>query len=262
MRLITHFVSMLLVLVWSATATVRASQAETPIYSYRIVAKYPHDPNAFTQGLLFENGFLYESTGRRGQSSVRKVRLETGAVLQKLDLPAAVFGEGLAERGNQLLVLTWTSNIGYVLDRSGLAVTGTFSYPGEGWGLTSSPDTLFMSDGSSRIRLLDPESLQERARIEVTDRGAPVARLNELEWVKGEIFANVWETDRIARIDPKSGKVVGWIDLAGLNGKSVVFDKGDAVLNGIAYDSAKDRLFVTGKLWPELYEIKLIPKSH
>jgi len=253
---------MLLVLVWSTTATSQTSRSEIPIYSYRIVAKYPHDPHAFTQGLIFENGFLYESTGLRAQSSVRKVRLETGAVLQKLDLPVAVFGEGLADRGNQLLVLTWTSNIGYVLDRAGLAVTGTFAYSGEGWGLTSSPDTIFMSDGSSRIRLLDPKSLQERARIEVTDRGAPVVRLNELEWVKGEIFANVWQTDRIARIDPKSGKVVGWIDLAGLDGTPVVFNKGDAVLNGIAYDSTRDRLFVTGKLWPALYEIKLIRKSH
>jgi glutaminyl-peptide cyclotransferase len=261
MRLTTHFVSMLLVLVWSTTAAGQASQGEIPISSYRIVAKYPHDPNAFTQGLIFQNGSLYESTGRHGQSSVRKVRLETGAVLQKLDLPATVFGEGLTHRGNQLLVLTWTSNVGYVLDRAGLAITGTFSYPGEGWGLTSSPDTIFMSDGSSSIRLLDPKSLQERARIEVTDRGAPVVRLNELEWVKGELFANVWQTDRIARIDPKSGNVLGWIDLTGLNGTSVLF-RGDAVLNGIAYDSKSDRLFVTGKLWPELYEIKLVPKSH
>ena len=262
MRLTTLFVSMLLALVWSATTAGQASQRETPVYSYRIVAKYPHDANAFTQGLIFENGFLYESTGLRGQSSVRKVRLETGAVLRKLDLPVAVFGEGLTERGNQLLVLTWTSNMGYVVERSDLAVTGSFSYLGEGWGLTSSPDTIFMSDGSSRIRLLDPASLQERARLEVADRGAPVVRLNELEWVKGEIFANVWKTDRIARIDPKSGKVVGWIDLTGLNGKSVAFDKDNAVLNGIAYDSTRDRLFVTGKLWPELYEIKLVPKSH
>jgi glutamine cyclotransferase len=258
MRRITCFVSMLLVSVSGAAAT----QSETPVYTYRVVAKYPHDPNAFTQGLIYEDGFLYESTGLNGQSSVRKVRLETGEVLQKLDLPAAVFGEGLTERGNQLLVLTWTSNIGYVLDRAGFAVKGTFSYPGEGWGLTRSADTIFMSDGSSRIRLLDPESLRERGRIEVTDRGTPVVRLNELEWVKGEIYANVWQTDRIARIDPKSGKVLGWIDLAGVNGKSVVFEKGNAVLNGIAYDSAKDRLFVTGKLWPELYEIKLVRKSH
>jgi glutamine cyclotransferase len=132
MQLTPHFVSMLLVLVWSTTATGQSSQRETPIYSYRIVAKYPHDPNAFTQGLIFEDGFLYESTGLHAQSSVRKVRLETGAVLQKLDLPGAVFGEGLTERGNQLLVLTWTSNIGYVLDRAGLAVAGTFTYPGEG----------------------------------------------------------------------------------------------------------------------------------
>jgi glutamine cyclotransferase len=252
---------MLLVLAWSTTAAGQASQGEIPVYSYRIVAKYPHDSRAFTQGLLFQDGFLYESTGRHGESSVRKVRLETGEVLQKLDLPAAVFGEGLARRGDQLLALTWTSNVGYVLDRAKLAITGTFNYPGEGWGLTSSPDTIFMSDGSSRIRVLDPKSLQERARIDVTARGAPVVRLNELEWVNGEILANIWQTDTIARIDPKSGKVLGWIDLAGLDGRSVMFNKGDAVLNGIAYDSKKDRLFVTGKLWPSVYEIKLIPKS-
>jgi glutamine cyclotransferase len=260
MRLITRFMSTLSVLLLLTTATAKTSPTDIPIYTYRVVARYPHDPKAFTQGLIFKNGFLYESTGLRGQSTVRKVRLETGEVVQKVDLPFTVFGEGLTDRGEQLLVLTWTSNIGYILDRAGLAVTGTFAYAGEGWGLTRSPDTIFMSDGSAYVRLMDPQSLQERGRIQVTDRGTPVARLNELEWVKGEIFANVWQTDRIARIDPKSGNVVGWIDLTGLDGKSVLFNRGDAVLNGIAYDSARDRLFVTGKLWPEIYEIKLIRK--
>ena len=236
-----------------------AAHAAAPVQSYRVVARYPHDPQAFTQGLLFKDGYLYESTGLNGQSSVRKVELSSGRVLQRTDLPASVFGEGMTDRGQQLLVLTWTSGVGFVFDLPGFAPAGQFAYPGEGWGLTRSADTVYMSDGSAQIRLLDPKTLQERSRLRVSDGGRPVDQLNELEWVKGEIYANVWQTDRIARIDPNSGKVLGWIDLSGLLREHGRSTRGADVLNGIAYDARGDRLFVTGKLWPDLFEIQLLP---
>lgn len=220
-----------------------------------------HDSLAFTQGLIWKDGHLYESTGLNGRSSLRKVKLENGQVLQRRDLPAEVFGEGLTDRGEQLLMLTWTNGRGYVFDRGDFSPAGTFAYAGEGWGLTRSADTVYMSDGSAQLRLLDPATLRERSRIQVTDNGRAVDQLNELEWVKGEIYANVWQTDLIARIDPKTGRVRGWIDLSGLlqgHGTSV---RGSDVLNGIAYDAKGDRLFVTGKLWPNLFQIELVPPA-
>ncbi|WP_064746822.1 glutaminyl-peptide cyclotransferase [Lysobacter antibioticus] len=251
----------------AATAAQAPSRA-APVWSYKVVARYPHDPGAFTQGLIFRDGFLYESTGLNGRSTVRKVKLDTGEVVQRASLPASVFGEGLTdrqtERGRQLLVLTWTSRAGYILDMGSFATAGTFSYPGEGWGLTRSQDTVYLSDGSAQIRLLDPKTLKERGRIEVREGGRPVEQLNELEWVKGEIYANVWQTDRIVRIDPKSGRVLGWIDLSGLlsrHGSGGSGGRGADVLNGIAYDAARDRLFVTGKWWPDLFEIKPVPPA-
>jgi glutamine cyclotransferase len=229
-----------------------------PVYSYKVVATYPHDPQAFTQGLIFRGGFLYESTGLNGRSSVRKVELATGRVVHKADLPAEVFGEGMVDRGQQVVVLTWTNGVGFVLNLPDFDPAGTFRYPGEGWGLTRSADTLYMSDGTAQIRLLDPQTFKERSRIQVSDEGRPVAQLNELEWVKGELYANIWQSDRIARIDPKTGNVLGWIDLSGLLAKHGRSTRGADVLNGIAYDPARDRLFVTGKLWPDLFEIKLV----
>ena len=231
----------------------------TPQYTYRVVNTYPHDRTAFTQGLEYRDGFLYEGTGITGRSSVRKVDLTTGRVLQNFDVPQPFFGEGITLVGNQIIELTWQSQTGFVYDKSNFRVLGNFQYPGEGWGLTNDGKQIYMSDGSSQIRVWDPVTLKEVRRITVKDGDKPVTQLNELEFVKGEILANVWRTDRIARISPADGKVLGWIDLSGILPPSE--RSGSDVLNGIAYDASTDRLFVTGKLWPKLFEIKLVPKK-
>jgi glutaminyl-peptide cyclotransferase len=232
----------------------------TPQYSYRVINTYPHDRNAFTQGLEYRDGFLYEGTGLSGRSSVRKVDLVSGRVVQNFEVPPPFFGEGITIVGNQMIELTWQAQTGFVYDKADFRVLRSFQYPGEGWGLTNDGKLIYMSDGSSQIRIWDPGTLKEIRRITVKDGDQPVTELNELEFVKGEIYANVWQTDRIARISPADGKVLGWIDLSGILLKS---DRSgaDAVLNGIAYDAAADRLFVTGKLWPKLFEIKLVPKK-
>jgi glutamine cyclotransferase len=232
----------------------------TPEYSYRVINTYPHDRTAFTQGLEYRDGFLYEGTGITGRSSVRKVDLTTGRVVQDFPVPQPFFGEGITVVGNQIIELTWQSQTGFVYDKSDFRVLRSFQYPGEGWGLTNDGKQIYMSDGSSQIRVWDPATLKEVRRITVKDGNQPVTELNELEFVKGEILANVWQTDRIARISPADGKVLGWIDLSGILPKSER-SSSDAVLNGIAYDAASDRLFVTGKLWPKLFEIKLVPKK-
>ncbi|PYR02396.1 MAG: glutamine cyclotransferase, partial [Acidobacteria bacterium] len=221
-----------------------------PQYTYQVVRVYPHDPAAFTQGLQYIDGALYEGTGLNGRSSIRKVKLETGEVLQKSDLTAEYFGEGITVWKNDLIELTWQSGIAFVYDKTTFQPRRRFNYLGEGWGLTHDDVNLIMSDGTDRLRLLDPATFADRRRIQVTAGGLPVRNLNELEFVKGEIFANIWQTDRIARITP-DGRVVGWIDLGGLLTPSerAGLERGN-VLNGIAYDAAKDRLFVTGKLWP------------
>jgi glutaminyl-peptide cyclotransferase len=229
-----------------------------PVARYQVVHVYPHDPQAFTQGLNYVDGILYEGTGLNGRSSVRKVKLENGEVLQFQKVADEYFGEGIAVWRDRIFELTWRSEVGFIYDRSSLARVGTFTYPGEGWGLTTDGTRLIMSDGSSSLRFLDPATQKETGRVQVRDGSVPVANLNELEFVKGEVLANVWQTDRIARIDPKSGRVVGWIDLQGLLSPTDAA-QGVDVLNGIAYDAAKDRLFVTGKLWPKIFEIKLLP---
>ena len=235
-----------------------AAPISTAAESYQIVHTYPHDPKAFTQGLIYVDGHLYERTGLTGRSSLRMVDLTTGNVLQKHDLPADLFGEGLTDWGSTLIQLTWTSHKAFVYDRFSFAVQRTFSYSGEGWGLTHDETQLILSDGSPYLRFLDPKSFRVTRKLSVTDEaGHPVENLNELEYVHGEIYANVWQTDDIIRISPRTGKVLGRIDLGG------IIDKGDlrgegAVLNGIAYDAAGDRLFVTGKLWPKLFEISLL----
>ena len=228
-------------------------------YGYRIVKTYPHDRTAFTQGLEYRDGFLYEGTGMFGRSSVRKIDLESGRVIQRYDLPQPFFGEGITVLNQQILELTWQSQTGFVYDKSSFRVLRSFNYPGEGWGLTNDGKQIYMSDGSANIRVWDSATLKEIRRITVKDGATPVTQLNELEWVRGEIYANVWQTDRIARISPVDGRVLGWIDLTGILPKSERPDP-DAVLNGIAYDAAGDRLFVTGKLWPKIFEIKLVPK--
>ena len=244
-----------------------ASQAGVPEYGYDIVHVYPHDRNAFTEGLFYLNGFLYEATGEKGSSSVRKVKLETGEVLQMTELPEAYFGEGIVQWKDKLYQMTYTTEVGFIYDFLTLHKTGEFHYTGQGWAFTTDGKQIYM-DGSHdvhaeasdpEIQIWDPDTLKQTGVIQVTDQGEPVINLNELEWVRGEIYANIWQTDRIARIDPKTGHVVGWIDCTGLLTPAEK-EKAD-VLNGIAYDAEHDRLFVTGKLWPKLFEIKLVKKG-
>ncbi|HYL81153.1 MAG TPA: glutaminyl-peptide cyclotransferase [Candidatus Acidoferrum sp.] len=233
-----------------------AQSGDQPVYGYRVLNVYPHDAQAFTQGLVFTDGFLFESTGLNGRSTVRKVRLETGEVVQQRARDPKYFAEGLTDWHGKLVQLTWRSGVGFVYDRATLQLERTFSYSGEGWGLTHDGTHLILSDGTPVLRFLDPVSFQERARVIVRDRGVPVQNLNELEFIQGEVYANVWHSNRVARISPKTGEVLGWIDLSGLLPASEVINP-EAVLNGIAYDAARDRLFVTGKLWPKLFEIRL-----
>jgi len=229
-------------------------------FRFKIVRIFPHDPTAFTQGLAYRDGFLYEGTGLKGRSSLRKVRLETGETVQRVDLPPEFFGEGIALLKNEVIQLTWQSQIGFVYDVKDFRLLRRFSYSGEGWGLTTNGHEIFVSDGTSAIRVLDAVTFAEKRRFTVYDGRAPIDQLNELEFVEGQIFANLWQTDRIARISPQSGQVVGWIDLKGL--LSPIYRLGsDAVLNGTAYDSNRKRLFVTGKLWPSVFEIRLVPKQ-
>ncbi len=234
--------------------------APPPEYSFSIVRTFPHDPIAFTQGLVYRDGFLYEGTGLNGRSSLRKVDLETGAVVQRINLPTEFFGEGITLLKNEVIQLTWQSHTGFVYNLPDFRLLRKFSYPGEGWGITTNGRDLFMSDGTSEIRVLDGATLAEKRRFKVRDGDSPIDQLNELEFVDGEIFANVWQTDRIARISPQSGNVLGWINLAGILSPMYRLESG-AVLNGIAYDSIRKRLFVTGKLWPSVFEIRLVPKS-
>ena len=234
------------------------ARAALPVSGYRIVHTYPHDPAAFTEGLFFNHGFLYESTGLEGHSSIRKEVLATGRVVQKRNLLPQYFGEGIVPWRGRLIQVTWRGGTGFVYDLATFRPISSFHYPGEGWALTTDGARLILSDGTSDLRFLDPETFKETGRITVTAEGVPLANLNELEWVKGQIYANVWHTSLIARIDPKTGKVVGWIDLRALAARVGAKDA-EAVLNGIAYDKARNRLFVTGKLWPKLFEIQLTP---
>ena len=235
-------------------------QKVAAIDSYRIVNTYPHDPNAYTQGLIYLNGFLFESTGRNGQSTLRKVKLQTGQVLQQHSLDRAYFAEGLTEWDDQLVQLTWVSNTAFVYDLDSFALRRTFHYSGEGWGLTHDQQGFILSDGTENLHFLDPNTFRETRALVVTDGGIPVKGLNELEYVRGEVYANVRHTDRIARISPQSGRVNGWIDLKGLMPTVYQLDP-MAELNGIAYDSVNNRLFVTGKLWPRLFEIEVVPRK-
>lgn len=237
-----------------------ACQAAIPVYGYRIVHVYPHATSAYTEGLFYKDGFLYESTGEKGDSSIRKVQLETGKVLRQQDVPSQYFGEGIVDWKGQLIQLTWQSETGFVYGLNDFKLKHTFHYPGEGWALTRDSKHIYMSDGSSILRILDPDTLAATGSIMVMADGVPVTNLNELEWVKGEIYANIWLTNRIARINPSTGQVVGWIDLTGLLDVNKLPTPANDVLNGIAYDAAHDRLFVTGKRWPKLFEIKLVKR--
>lgn len=234
----------------------QTAPAPAPVVIPTIVHRFPHDSSAFTQGLLWHGDGLYESTGQVGRSEIRHVRLNDGKVLQRTPVPATVFGEGMALWKNDLVSLSWQSGLGWRWDRATLKRKAEFRYPGEGWGLTQDGRRLILSDGTPELRFLDPVTFAEQGRLRVTADGQPLYNLNELEYVKGEILANVWQTPMIARIDPATGRVKGWLDLRAIVAQVPVSDP-DAVLNGIAYDAKADRLFVTGKYWPSLFEIRI-----
>lgn len=236
------------------------AQTKTPRFSFRVVKAFPHDPTAFTQGLVFADGIFYESTGLNGYSTLRKVTPETGAIIQKIDVEPRYFAEGLALVGHELVQLTWQSRTGFVYDKTTLKKLRTFEYPTEGWGMAFDGSRLVMSDGSSMLYFLDPKTLKGVRSLEVRDGGRAVSQLNELEFIKGELWANVWQTDQIVKINPDNGRVTGWIDLSGLLRREARGPEGD-VLNGIAWDKAADRIFVTGKKWPWLFQIELVPAS-
>ncbi len=237
-------------------ATTIAQRRPAPVQTYKVVAMFPHDTSSFTQGLVFAgNGELYESTGLQGESTLRRVDLATGRTLQRLDVPAQYFAEGLAMVGDELLQLTWQHQLGFVYDRNTFKQTRTFPYTSEGWGIAyDGASQLVMSDGSDTLTFLDPKTFKPGRKLRVLDAGKPIANLNELEWIEGEIWANVWLTDRIARISPKTGEVNAWIDLSTLYPRSQRMPPADE-LNGIAYDKATRRIFITGKKWPTLYQI-------
>ena len=231
---------------------------QVPRFTYRVINTYPHIRNAFTQGLVFGDGRLYEGTGVKGRSTLRIVDLETGKIQRLRDLPARYFGEGITLFEGRIVQLTWQSNTGFVYDQESFELLREFDYPTDGWGITHDGKRLIMSDGTQTLTFLDPKTFLETGRVEVHDAGGALAGLNELEYIRGEVWANVWPSERIARIDPADGRVTGWVELEGLLGAEDRKGRVD-VLNGIAYDAAKDRIFVTGKLWPKLFEIKLVP---
>jgi glutamine cyclotransferase len=243
--------------VWTATAA-----AEVPVQTYTVVRDYPHDPRAFTEGLFYKDGRMFESTGQN-PAGLREVRLEDGAVLRQREIDKAYFGEGIVDIGDTIISLTWRNRLGFIWNRDDFSPVSVFTYPGEGWALTRDDRRIIMSDGTAELRFLDPATLKETGRIAVTADGEPVTNLNELEWVDldgeggepGQVWANIWQTDRIARIDPETGHVVAWVDLTGLFPLTPGMDPNDDVLNGIAWDAAGKRLFVTGKNWPKLFEI-------
>ena len=247
------------VIVFSAVALVLVSNSpvytEPLHYTYNVVNVYPHDETAFTQGLIFEDNIIYESTGRYGQSTLRRVELETGNIIQLHALPDQFFGEGITIFDDKIIQLTWQSEKGFVYDKNSFDLLQEFTYPTEGWGITHDGSRLIMSDGTATLYFLDPETFQKIGQVEVYDE-EPVARLNELEYIHGEVYANIWKEEKIAIINPQTGRVTGWIDLEGIN--EAEDQDSSNVLNGIAYDAEEDRLFVTGKRWSQLFEISLV----
>lgn len=285
MRSLLVFITAAVALACSGTAnTAKPNNANVtkapplPVYGYEVVRSYPHDGTAFTQGLFFYNGSLYESTGQEGRSQLRKVDIETGKVLQKWELPKDEFGEGSAVIGDKIYMITWQDGIGRVHDAKDFKVLNEFSYQGEGWGITTDGTNLIMSQGTHVLKVLDPQTFKQVTTIPVMrEDGRPLMNINELEIVKGELWANIWHSQRrdilgkpnyIARIDLATGKLVGWIDLAGISPDDQPRQgreddpndpKSENTLNGIAYDAATERIFVTGKQWKKLYEIKITP---
>ena len=265
---IVLLVAAVLASVLACSAPSTAGQAENgaqatdavPVYSYQVVNTWPHDAEAYTQGLVYHDGLLFESTGLRGESSLRRVELKTGKVKKKVDVPRQYFAEGITIFRDKIFQLTWQSQKGFVYDLKKFKQEGEFTYEGEGWGLTHDDHSLILSDGTNRIRFLDPASFQVQRTISVFDQGQPLTELNELEYIKGEIYANIWRADRLVRIDPTTGKITGWVDMTGLHHQGNSGIARENCLNGIAYDAEGDRLFVTGKRWPLVYEIRLVKK--
>lgn len=241
------------------TETPAATPAAPRTYTYRVIESYPHSTDSYTQGLLFADGVMWEGTGEYGHSRLQRIDLETGRTDVVATLPRSEFGEGIALLDGKIYQLTWENNKAYVYDAATGRQLRTFAYAGEGWGLTTDGERLYMSDGSEYLRILDPETFRVQRRVPVTFRGAPVQLLNELEWIDGKIWANVYVTDQIVIIDPASGIVEGVIDLRGLLPDEEIAPDTD-VLNGIAYDAASERIFVTGKRWSKLFEIEIIPQ--
>jgi glutaminyl-peptide cyclotransferase len=242
-----------------APAKAAAKAAATPEYGYQIVKTFAHDRRAFTQGLEWRAGAIYESTGREGMSWIRKWKLESGEVLQQANLSSQYFGEGITVLNERITQLTYKTEVGFVYEQASMKQLRQFNYGGEGWGLTNDGKQIFMSDGSAQIRVWDPSSLKEIRRITVKDGAKEIEALNELEYIRGEIWANVWLTDKIVRFSPQDGRVTGWVDMSGL--LTPAERASTDVLNGIAFDPIGDRIFVTGKLWPKVFEIKLVPKK-
>jgi glutaminyl-peptide cyclotransferase len=236
-----------------------ALRAATPEYQVTVVRTFPHDPQAFTQGFEYHDGKLYEGTGLEGRSSVRIEDLVSGKVLRQVDIPNPLFGEGITVVNGRVVELTWLSHVGFTYRQADLQRIGEFQYAGEGWGLANDGKHIYFSDGTSSIRILNPATLQETRRFTVHDGAQEITMLNELEWIKGEIWANIWQTNRIARISPVDGKILGWIDASGLLKPEDVATQPADVLNGIAYDAAHDRIFLTGKLWPKVFEVRVLP---
>jgi glutamine cyclotransferase len=246
----------------SSMQTASASQTEeVPVYGYEIVNSWPHLRSHFTQGLVYHDGKLYESTGQYGSSLLCRLDLKSGEVKKKVDVDRQYFAEGMTILNDRIFQLTWQAHKGFIYDLKDFKPLGEFAYDGEGWGLTNDGQSLIMSDGTNRLRFLDPQSFSVARTVEVFDHGHPLLDLNELEYIKGEIYANIWHSDRIVRIDPKTGKITAWIDLSGLRPREDDDGDSDNVLNGIAYDSKADRLFVTGKRWSKLFEIRLVKKG-
>jgi glutaminyl-peptide cyclotransferase len=242
-------------LVLACAPAMTAQRRPAPVQSYKVIATFPHDTTSFTQGLVFADGDLYESTGLNGESTLRRVDIRTGRTLQRIDIPKQYFAEGLALVGDELLQLTWRHKLGFVYDRKSFKQKRTFTYNSEGWGIAyDGRSRLVMSDGSDRLTYLDPKTFGSQKTLRVQDAGRPVMNLNELEWIDNEIWANVWQTDRIARINPNTGDVNAWIDLSSLFPRAQRMPPADE-LNGIAYDRATRRIFITGKKWPRLYQI-------
>lgn len=251
---VSFFATVLLVSCQPGSATRIGASGKPQKYGYEVIKVYPHDPDAFTQGLIFRDGKLLESTGEEGRSSLRSVDLDSGEVLKKVDLAPQYFGEGLTVLNGKIFQLTWQHHVGFIYDYQSFERLGEFNYEGEGWGLTTDGQALILSDGSARLRFIDPGSFRVIKTIAVTYNGESVRQLNELEFVNGEIFANIWHDSRIIVINPQNGVVTAWIDCSPLVSQSGAHDE-EAVLNGIAYDEATGRMFVTGKLWPKLFEI-------